>query len=195
MKASSQKVIDRNRENAAKRFIDLTGKVFERLTVINRVFQKERATHWLCKCICGNTSIVDGKHLKAGNIKSCGCLCLEINSMRLKDNTLGLKHGLTNHPLRAIRKAMMHRCCNHKNKFYKNYGARGISVCHEWTDSLECFYEWAMKSGWEKGLSIDRINNDGNYTPENCRWITISENSRRNAIKLWKDGMWNQKKK
>ncbi len=195
MKASSQKVIDRNRSNALKRFIDMTGIKYGFLTAIQRVEMPCRETMWKLKCDCGNETIANGSHVRSGRIKSCGCYVLKVNADRMRGNDLGLKHGLTNHPLRGIRKAMMHRCCNHNNKFYKNYGARGISVCQEWTDSLECFYEWAMKSGWEKGLSIDRINNDGNYTPENCRWITISENSRRNANKLWEGGMWNQKKK
>lgn len=179
---SSQKIIERNRKIAAARFIDLTGKIFERLTVIKRIFRKPRVTEWLCKCICGNESIVDGNHLKKGNVLSCGCLCLEINSQRMKGNKFGYKHGLTKHPLRAIRKAMLHRCYNENNRFFKNYGARGIKVCDEWKDSLEKFVDWALTNGWKKGLSIDRRDNNGHYCPENCHWITISENSSKNCI-------------
>ncbi len=180
---SSQKIIDRNRKNAAAKFIDMTGWVFDRLTVIERVFKKPKHTHWLCKCTCGNESIVDARHLRGKKISSCGCLNLEINSKRMIENNIGIKtHGLTDHPLRAIRKAMLHRCYNESNRFYKNYGGRGITVCEEWKNSLESFYEWAMSSGWEKGLSIDRKDNEGNYNPENCEWITISKNSSKNCI-------------
>lgn len=164
--------------------IDMTGKVFSRLTVIERQFPKDkfRQTYWLCQCICGNQTIVNGRHLREGNIQSCGCLNLEINSKRMKGNNLGHKHGLTKHPLRFIRKAMIHRCYNPNNRFYKNYGGRGIIVCDEWKDSLEKFVEWALYNGWEKGLSIDRRDNNGHYSPENCHWITISENSKKNCI-------------
>ncbi len=180
---SSDKIIERNRKNAAAKFIDMTGWVFDRLTVIERVFKKPKYTHWLCKCICGKESIVDARHLRGRKILSCGCLVLEINSQRMKENNIGItKHGLTDHPLRAIRKAMLHRCYNEKNKFYKNYGGRGITVCDDWKNSLESFYEWAISSGWVKGLSIDRKDNEDHYNPDNCEWITVSKNSSKNCI-------------
>ncbi len=180
---TSEKIIERNRRNAHARFIDLTGRVFERITVLERVFNHPRRTEWMCRCICGTEKVIDGKHLKRGKILSCGCLCLEINSKRMKENNIGLKtHGLTKHPLRAIRKAMLSRCNNKNNKFFKNYGGRGIEVCNDWTTSLQSFYDWAIAAGWKKGLSIDRINNDANYTPENCHWITVSENSSKNCV-------------
>ncbi len=179
---SSEKIIERNRKNAAAKFIDMSGKVFERLTVIERIFKKTKITHWRCICICGKETVVDGRHLRGGKIKSCGCLCLEINSERMKHNNLGYKHGFVDHPLRAIRKAMIQRCYNTQNKFYKNYGGRGISVCVEWLNSLECFIEWALNNGWDKGLSIDRVDNDKSYSPDNCEWITISKNSSKNCV-------------
>lgn len=180
---SSEKIIRRNRENAAARFIDMTGWVFNRLTVIQRVFKKSKCTHWLCKCICGNENIVDGRHLRGKKISSCGCLVLEINSKRMKENNIAVKtHGLTNHPLRAIWKSMLHRCYNKNNKFYKNYGGKGVNVCDTWKNSLQEFYDWSIVNGWRKGLSIDRINNDGDYNPLNCQWITKSENSRKNCV-------------
>lgn len=163
------------------KFVDLKGMVFTRLTVLERSYEKksDKQTFWKCQCHCGNVTTVNSRHLKAGNIKSCGCLNLEINSIRMKGNNYGFKHGLYEHPLRFIRKSMIHRCYNSNNRFYKNYGGRGIAVCEQWKNSLEDFVSWSIEKGWVKGLSIDRIDNDLNYTPENCQWITISENSRK----------------
>lgn len=175
-------IIERNRKNAQAKFIDLTGSKFGRLKVIERVFKYPNTTSWMCLCDCGVYSIVNGGHLKSGRIKSCGCLNREITSDMMKGNDYGKVHGLGNHPLRAIRKAMLHRCYNEKNRFFKNYGGRGITVCDEWKGSLQEFVKWALDNGWIKGLSIDRRDNEGNYTPENCHWITISENSRKNCI-------------
>lgn len=182
---SSQKIIERNRRNAQVRFQDLSDKIFSRLTVIERVFTKPKATMWNCKCECGNEKIVDGRHLKGKKILSCGCLNLEINSKRMKGNILGKVHGFTKHPLRAIWKAIIQRCENPKNKFYENYGKRGISICEEWRKDMTKFIEWGYINGWKKGLSIDRKDNDGNYEPKNCHWITLSENSRKGAINRW----------
>lgn len=160
-------------------FIDITGQKFNRWTVIKRVDTHPRRTFWLCKCDCGTERPVEGKHVRYGTSKSCGCLCLEINSRRLKGNTHGNIHGLHLHPLYAIRRSLISRCECKNNKFYKNYGGRGIRVCQNWRNSMLEFYQWAIENGWKKGLSIDRIDTDGNYEPENCRWITIGENSRR----------------
>ena len=165
-------------------FINIAGNKFNRWTVLHRAFPNMPGTHYFCRCDCGTERIVEGKHLRYGTSKSCGCLCLEINAERLRGNQLGYKHGLEKHPLRAIRKAMIERCYSQRNRFYKNYGGRGIQVCAEWLSSLPEFYNWALANGWKKGLSIDRINNDGDYDPINCRWITISENSRRPKSKL-----------
>lgn len=165
-------------------FIDITGQKFNRWTVIKHVHIYPRRTFWLCRCDCGTERAVEGKHVRYGTSKSCGCLCLEINAARLKGNKLGYKHGLEKHPLRSIWKAMIHRCYYNNNRFYKNYGGRGIKVCHEWITSLLTFYEWAIRNGWKKGLSIDRIDNDGHYEPKNCRWVTVAENSRRSKTRL-----------
>jgi hypothetical protein len=161
----------------SSKFVDLTGKRFNRIVILKRIPTIKDRTMWLCKCDCGIQKEVQGKHLTHGKIQSCGCLCLEINTLRMKGNAFGRKHGLTNHPLRAIRKAMIHRCESPTNRFYKNYGGRGIGVCNEWRESLEAFVKWALNAGWKKGLSIDRKDNDGPYSPENCHWITVAENS------------------
>lgn len=163
---------------------DLTNQRFGRLLVIHLTEErtKSRQRYWLCRCDCGTEKKVTTQQLTLKGTKSCGCLCREINSKRSIGNDYGKKHGLSYHPLRFIRKSMIHRCYNKNNKFYKNYGGRGIKVCEEWLDSLPSFYEWAINNGWKKGLSIDRIDNDRDYSPENCRWITISENSRKNCV-------------
>jgi len=165
-------------------YIDITGKKFNRWTAIHRAYPNKVGTYFFCRCDCGTESIVETMRLRNGKSKSCGCLCLEINAKRLKGNAQGYKHGLTSHPLRAIRKAMIDRCYNPKNLFYKNYGGRGISVCEAWKESLVDFYQWAVDNGWSKGLSIDRIDNNGNYEPSNCRWLTIEQNSRRPKSRL-----------
>lgn len=166
------------------KFIDITGKQFGRLTVLRKsqVKTKSGQWKWVCICECGTTKEITGQQLRKKGTKSCGCLNREINSKRSIGNKFGLIHGLSYHPLRFIRKAMIHRCKNENNKYYKNYGGRGIKVCEEWMNSLQKFYDWATLNGWKKGLSIDRKDNDGDYTPENCQWITRSENSRKNCV-------------
>ena len=160
------------------RTIDLTGQKFGRLTVIkNAGRDKYRQAVWLCECDCGNTSVVNGGDLRSGNTKSCGCLNREKVSSRRKT------HGLSKTRLHRIWRGMRSRCFLQSMPKYKNYGERGIVVCEEWRDNFQAFYEWAMANGYREDLTIDRIDVDGNYEPSNCRWITISENSK----KEWED--------
>ncbi len=173
--------------------IDLTGKKINRLTVIKLLKKRYKGQRvWKCRCECGKKHNVKTRDLTDGRTKSCGCLITEGIIKRSLGNKHGFKHGFGKHPLRAIRKAMIHRCYNFSNPYFYSYGQRGIMVCEEWKNSLETFVQWAFASGWVKGLSIDRIDENGNYTPENCRWITIQENSRRNMLKLWKN-RWKDK--
>lgn len=88
------------------------------------------------------------------------------------------KHGHSGTPLEFMYSSMFSRCYNPKNNRYKNYGGRGITVCDEWLNSRLRFYNWAIDNGWKQGLQLDRIDNDGNYTPENCRLVTLKENTR-----------------
>jgi len=147
---------------------NIIGKKFGRLTVI----KYHKRSHWKCVCDCGNNSIVRGADLKSGNTKSCGCF-------RVDEMTT---HGLSDHPLKGTWKDMIGRCYNKNNKSFKHYGARGITVCFEWRNDFVAFFDWAIKKGWKKGLTIDRIDNDGNYTPENCEFITKSENCRKTRL-------------
>ena len=101
-----------------------------------------------------------GNYLRSGITKSCGCLLHEHNKT----------HGLSNTDLYRIYCGMKSRCYNKNNKKYKNYGGRGIKICDEWVNDFSTFYKWAISNGYEKGLSIDRIDVDGNYEPSNCRW-------------------------
>ena len=153
------------------KFIDLTGRRYGRLTVIERACREDkRRVYWVCRCDCGNYSFVSGDDLKSGNTKSCGCL----NSEKLKAG-INVKHGMCYTPLNGVWRAMKRRCYYKKDSRYENYGGRGITVCDEWKDDFQAFYNWAMTNGYREGLSIDRIDVNGNYEPVNCRWATDKE--------------------
>lgn len=152
-------------------FIDLTGMKFGRLSVNNRLPNIKKRVIYSCSCECGRIISVQAASLRCGSTKSCGCLRQDY--MRKK----ATKHGYYNESLRAVWSQMRQRCRNPRNHDFHYYGARGISICQEWDEYLP-FREWAMKSGYQMGLTIDRINPDGNYCPENCRWISIQEQQR-----------------
>jgi hypothetical protein len=116
---------------------------------------------------------VDQMELRKGSIKSCGCL------QRERGKTMLTKHGLwkKNERLYSIWANMKSRCLDTKDVAYDRYGGRGIKICNEWFD-INIFYQWAISHGYQKTLQIDRIDNDGNYCPENCRWITVKQQAR-----------------
>lgn len=158
--------------------VDLTGRVFERLTVLARGEPRGHKTRWAAQCSCGAVKLVNHAELMAGKTKSCGCLNVEARKMR------PATHGYSESPTYVCWSNMHARCSNPKRKEYKNYGGRGISVCERWA-SFESFV--ADMGDKPPRLSIDRINNDGNYEPSNCRWATAKQqraNQRRAAAAI-----------
>lgn len=153
------------------RFVDLTDRVFGRLTVLERAPNRRSKTMWRCRCLCGTVTDVGSSDLRGGSQKSCGCLRTE------RARNLVRKHGLSKTPLYLVWVSLRQRCQNPANKGYANYGGRGIKVCAEWQD-FDAFRNWARANGYRAGLSIDRIDNDGNYEPSNCRWTTATQQAR-----------------
>lgn len=169
---------------------NIIGKTFGRLFV-NKIHHKVQkynkktgaknghVYYYECTCSCGNKIVVCGASLRNKNGVSCGCYAHE---QLLKRNTT---HNLTSHPLYHVWQGMKKRCYNKNDKSFYLYGERGISVCPEWKNEFLNFYNWSIKNGYTEGLTIDRINPNGNYEPSNCRWATPkqqSNNKRNNSF-------------
>ena len=177
------------------KLIDLTGKRYGRLVVekldhIQKLPCGKNERHYLCKCDCGNYKVIRACSLRSGDAKSCGCYHKEL---LLKRQTT---HNMTKTTLYKAWCNMKARCYNTRRKDYCNYGGRGITMCEEWKD-FEVFKEWALKNGYKEKkvngkniLSLDRIDVDGNYCPENCRWATDKQqaNNKRTTKRFYYNG-------
>ncbi len=141
----------------------MIGKRFGKLTVLSEC---ETMKHkYKCLCDCGNIKYISKYHLLDGHTKSCGC-------------SRGIKHGKHHTRLYRIYYKIKTRCYNKKHNGYKNYGGRGVKICDAWLSDFMNFYNWAMSNGYQEGLTIDRIDIDGNYEPKNCRWVTMKQQNR-----------------
>jgi len=172
--------------------IDLTGRRFGRLLVLERAGERftaggSKRKLWKCQCDCGNTTVATTQDLRKGDTRSCGCLHLEtLAEMQYKST-----HGESCTRLYRIWMAMRKRCNNPASQDYADYGGRGICVCSEWDSDYLSFREWARTNGYNDTLSIDRVNVNGDYSPENCRWVDqkMQCNNRRNNIVIDLDGV------
>lgn len=161
--------------------IDLTGKKFGEWVVIKETKNKTSSGNfkWLCRCSCGREFEVDGNSLRGGYSTRC-VHC--VGKLR--------KTKYTGDPIKTVFMGMKQRCQYERHIKYKDYGGRGIKVCDEWLENPEKFYEWAYLNGYKKGLTIDRIDNNQGYSPENCRFIPHAEQmkNRRNVYRITING-------
>ena len=164
------------------KFIDRTGQKYGKLTVLKFSGFKDKYSMWECLCECGNKTIVRGCNLGSGHTQSCGCM------FRVKSLEVNTTHNCTKTRLYKIWSGMKGRCYNPNDISYQNYGGRGVRICDEWMEFVN-FRDWAISTGFSEvapreQFSIDRIDVNGDYSPENCRWVTLAEqrNNKQNTV-------------
>lgn len=150
---------------------DIVSSQYGRLTVQKLAYKKNRRLYYTCLCECGRQVDIRKDQLTRGITKSCGCLQKDVAKETMAANMT--KHGLSDHPLNKVLNSMKQRCYNENDKGFKYYGGRGISICNEWLNDFKAFYNWAIENGYKSGLSIDRIDVNDNYTPKNCRFVSM----------------------
>ena len=154
------------------KIIDLTNQRFGRLIVTEYIGRINKHSIYKCKCDCGGETTTTSNNLRRNHTLSCGCY----NKEQFK--AASITHNLSKHPLYTSWVGMRNRCYFKKHNRYKHYGAKGINVCEEWKNTFIDFYNWAISNGWNKGLSIDRIDNNKDYCPSNCKFSTTKEQNR-----------------